>query len=145
MVKTFPGPFLIDPNVSVALVACDGSLWCIFRSARWAAPAAMWGVVEFDDVRAYCCRPADKEAVKGDPVAPDAWVIEVSGSQFLAETRRNDQQRSVADLGAHRHFIVLDGNHREIDVVARGLSIRSVSTLSVDLAELFSGESRILL
>lgn len=48
----------------------------------------------------------------------DSWVLELDDSPFLTDCRANDAQRTADALSRHRHFIVLDGNHRVIDVVA---------------------------
>jgi hypothetical protein len=37
-----------------------------------------------------------------------------------------DAQRSPSDLKSHRHFIVLDGDRRAVDVVARSVSLKAV-------------------
>jgi len=122
-VKSIVGPFLPDPNVSVLLLSLDDRLWIINRRANHDEPSLpMFGLLEFLDVRAHRVQSG------GDylDAAPGAWATEASNSEYWEQVVRSDEQRTAEQLAQHKHYVVRDGNHRTVDVIAREIGVRSL-------------------
>jgi len=128
------GPFIPDPNISTPEVSFEDRMWCIVRKAlQDKSVTTEYGVVELADVRAYRCR------ARATGVPPDVegelpvnwWALQLEESEFAGHCAASDQQRRSDLLSGHRHFIVLDGNHRAIDIFARSAEARAVETSMV--------------
>jgi hypothetical protein len=121
--KPILGPFVADPNISVALFSFDDTVWVINRRAVHDDPtAAEFGLLEFRDVRAHRVRNrgADLDA------PPGCWATETTESEYLAQVIRADEQRTPEALAFHKHYLVNDGNHRTVDIVARDLKVTAI-------------------
>lgn len=118
------GPFQPDTNVSVALFFFDDTLVIVNRRATHTDPGrAGFGLLEFRDVRAHRVRngAADTDG------PPEAWAFELPASEYLLEVVQCDEQRTPDALSSHKHYLVADGNHRSIDIVARDVTLREIT------------------
>jgi len=52
--------------------------------------------------------------------------MEVLDSEYLRHVIDEDEQRTAEALASHRHYMVNDGNHRCVDVIARELNLAAV-------------------
>jgi hypothetical protein len=118
------GPFQPDTNVSVALFFFDDTVVIINRRATHTDPGgATFGLLEFLDVRAH--RVRNRAADVNGPL--EAWAFELSASEYLLEVVQSDEQRTPDALSSHKHYVVADGNHRCIDIVAREVTLREIA------------------
>lgn len=119
------GPFALDPNVCVALFVLDDRLWVFGRRALHADPdGPNLAVLHFDDVRAHrmqCRDAASDAAVLLDNAEFAIWAVEVPDSEYLPQVIAADERRTAADLAAHKHYVVRNGHHGRIDIVARSV------------------------
>lgn len=142
--KEIVGPFAADPNVATPTLLVDDRLWCFIRRAHFdVSGLAQYGVIEFEDVRTYRCRMRTNGEHPDceDTPASNWWALQLDSSAYAAQCAASDVQRSAAVLGGHSHFVVVDGNHRAIDVYARSVSVRSVDgPLVIDIKRLVEDE-----
>jgi hypothetical protein len=135
------GPFLLDPSVRGLLLAFDDQA-CVIRYGALHDPRAtdQWGAMLFTDLRAVALRGSDphQDAWLGEAIE-DGWAVQLGSSDYLMRARAQDPQRTVQDLQGHSHFVVLDGNHHVIDLVARSCLVTSIEAgPDADLASLAS-------
>lgn len=115
------GPFAADPNINVLTFAFDDRVWVLNRPAIDEPIAAgTFGVLEFDDVRAYRCGGSSRPDVL---IPAEAWALEFEQSDYLTQSIALDEQRDAHALRHHKHFAIRDGNHRLLDVIARHVSV----------------------
>ena len=139
VVRVVDGPFLLDPNVRVLLIHLDDQA-CVLRLGALHDPQAQGqlGALLFTDVRGVVLRNGDTPFdfwVRD--VIEDGWTIQLDGTEFLARARREDVQRAPESLQGHYHFVVPDGNHHVLDIVARSCAVAAVPAApDADLASL---------
>jgi hypothetical protein len=139
VVRVVDGPFLVDPNIRVLLLQLDDQA-CVLRLGALHDPAAQdqMGALLFIDVRALSLRSADTPFdFWVSNTIEDGWALQLDGTDYLARARREDAQRSAESLQGHFHFVVPDGNHHAVDVVARSCAVAAVPAApGADLAAL---------
>lgn len=138
------GPFIVDPNVPVALLAFDDKcLFVLRRSLQDESARKEYGLLEFIDVRAYRSRARTCGNVPDvDDASIDWWTMQLEESDYLTASRLGDPQRSATALASHRHFVVVDGNHRAFDLVARSARVRALhGPLALDIRDVLEDDN----
>jgi hypothetical protein len=122
--RALSGPFVPDTNVSGALLFFEDTLIVINRRLLQGDPAEPgFGMLQFTDVRAHRVRNEGLNLER----PPSAWALELSESDYLRDVVQCDEQRTAEALSRHKHYLVVDGNHRTVDVVARDVTISVIA------------------
>lgn len=127
--KSLPGPFLPDRNISVAMLAFEDRAWVILRRALHdTASHANTGVVTLSGVRSYRARDVEEEEMTRlmEGVEPTFWALELDATDYLAESLA-DTRNPPVDPSRYHHFVVTNGWHRVIDVIAERASCDTLS------------------
>jgi len=141
--KIIRGPFAVDPNISNICFHFDGTLWCILRRSLNNVAGTDFGIIKFSDVRTFRSRPrvvGQNPDITPAELPPDCWLTEEENSPFLEQARGNDPQRAPVALRAHRHFVVIDGHHVAIDVVARSFTLLERDQMNIDVRALIEND-----
>lgn len=137
------GPFQPDRNLSVASLAFEDRLWVLLRPfpAASSGAADVVGVLELHGVRCSRARSiSDAELTELlDDADPSFWALAIEHSAYL-EDSLDDPRNPVRDPERYRHFVVTNGWHRVIDVVATSARchVRDATT-ALSLGELVGG------
>jgi hypothetical protein len=143
--RTLHGPFVPDPHIAGIVLASDDSVWFINRPANHLRDRGFdYGVLELIDVRYYRRRTLHGPPHDDPPYSAlehGGWALELEQSTFLEHCVSNDPHRSREHLAAHRHFVIFDGQHFALDVVARRVAMRGgKGPLPLDRDRLFGDE-----
>jgi hypothetical protein len=132
--RSLLGPFVPDSNVSVALSFFEDRLVVINRRIlRSDALEPGFGLLEFSDVRAHRLRNQGLDLER----PPSAWALVLSESDYLQQIVESDERRTAGTSSQHKHYLVRDGDHRTIDIIARDVTIRVITgPLLAELARL---------
>jgi hypothetical protein len=144
--KPIRGPILLDPNVSAGLIAYDSWAWIIKRRALHdtAGGDHRWGILMFRGVRCLRSRalPTDELVAIAGNVPVGWWALELEESE--SDYLFGSFTKPPANM-QHKHFLVTDGNHTALELIATELSCRAQpGPLHADISSLVGSRDELL-